>query len=258
MSNLTLVPKGAQSLDRGWTLAAIEAELDCIASMPDHKVNKSGSSFSVSLIKLASVIKGTGSPHVKPSRVLDQVKYTCRVYPWLAGREIDRQWKRALQRAVPRYRDPRLEPQLKQRGAGYASYHLGRCHAIVHDESFVVAIDYPRSLTLKKFDLNNARFSDTRLLRPEWADPIRLLVRDVFLCYLAHVTYDSVSICRSGAAVRVARSWPDSVEIGINFRKPYNESFADVIAVLEFFFSSYVVHEMTTPHGHECWLRLKF
>lgn len=83
-----------------WAAAAIDAELGEIATLTQHNINKPGSPFFVSLLKLASVVKGS---HVSEFETLTAVKRTCCKHEWIPQREIDYQWQRAYKTAVPRH-----------------------------------------------------------------------------------------------------------------------------------------------------------
>ncbi len=89
--------------DHAWAAAAIEQELLQLETLPDKKINKPGSPFSISLLKIASITKGSGNG-MTPDESLNKIKFAVRAHTWLQTREIDRQWKRAMDKATPRYR----------------------------------------------------------------------------------------------------------------------------------------------------------
>ena len=101
--------------DRRWSETAVQRELEKLAALPLENINKSGSAFSLGLLRIAAVVKGSGREYLKIDDVRDNIERYVRHYPWIAPREIQRQWRRAYKTAVPRYRDGLT------RGAGIAS-----------------------------------------------------------------------------------------------------------------------------------------
>ena len=102
-------PPTAQSLaevrDYRWTSTAIQGELETLASLPEgESINKPDSLFFASLLRIAAITKGTGRTHVSISQVLEDIKTSCQLYPWLKEKEIERQWKNAYNLANARYR----------------------------------------------------------------------------------------------------------------------------------------------------------
>lgn len=99
----TTSARGACSADSDldkWAAAAIDAELGEIATLTQHNINKPGSPFFVSLLKIASVVKGS---HASEYETLTAVKRTCSKHEWIPQREIEYQWQRAYKTAVPRH-----------------------------------------------------------------------------------------------------------------------------------------------------------
>lgn len=95
-------PRGACSAppkNEKWARSAVEQELNELATMPAHNINKPGSPFFVSLLKLASIVKGS---HLSQVEVKTAVSRTCCVHPWIPQREIGYQWDRAYETAVSR------------------------------------------------------------------------------------------------------------------------------------------------------------
>lgn len=90
-----------EDLDRQWAAAAIDAELKVLASLPDENINKPGSTFSVCLLKIASVLKGSGRSHFSTVETVDRIKAAC---PDIREKEVERQWRRAYDKAQPRLR----------------------------------------------------------------------------------------------------------------------------------------------------------
>lgn len=97
-------------LDRLWTESAIESELKQLANLPEQNINKPGSVFSICLLKLASIAKGSGARHVGTDSLRVSIHAACPDY--IKPKEIDRQWQRALKVATPRYRKAEPEPTL--------------------------------------------------------------------------------------------------------------------------------------------------
>jgi hypothetical protein len=93
----------AVDLDRLWSESAMADEYTQLANLPAQKVQKPGSVFSVTLLKIASIIKGSGR-HVSPDQALAKIISICGS-PSLPNREIERQWKRAYAKANARFRD---------------------------------------------------------------------------------------------------------------------------------------------------------
>lgn len=99
-----------------WANTAINNELKILSSLPPEKVQKPGSQFSLSLLKIASIVKGEGS---NPDQMLAKIQQVCGS-PSLPNREIERQWKRAWAKATPR------QPNGHANGA--ASFPAGNHH----------------------------------------------------------------------------------------------------------------------------------
>lgn len=115
-------PDGAD-LDRAWAEKAVEEELKQLRNLPEENINKPGSTFSISLLKLASVVKGGGRRYFTGDELLAQVVASC---PQFKEKEIRRQWQRAYNKAEPRQRAPgqdrrRPRPQPSSNGAGPAT-----------------------------------------------------------------------------------------------------------------------------------------
>ena len=49
------------------------------------------------------LLTAPGRHFIKPQEAFSQIEKACQIYPWLKPQEIQRQWQRALKRAVPRY-----------------------------------------------------------------------------------------------------------------------------------------------------------
>ena len=86
-----------------WANAALDNELQAIREMPTHNVNKPGSPFFVSLLKIASIVRAGYVPrHVAETAV----RGACSLHDWIPPKEIEYQWRRALKRARPRHPAP--------------------------------------------------------------------------------------------------------------------------------------------------------
>lgn len=95
-------------LNNMWAERAIDNELSEIHMMAKvENINKTGSGFSLSLLKIASIVKGS---EITDLEALNSIKRACAAYTWIPQKEIDRQWKRAYQKARPRY--PNLQNRL--------------------------------------------------------------------------------------------------------------------------------------------------
>ena len=91
--------------DQRWTETAVAGELQKLGNLPDEEnINKSDSNFFACLLKIAAIVKGTGSAFLSPDEVLSQIQNTCSQYAWLKEKEIKRQWKNAYKMANPRFR----------------------------------------------------------------------------------------------------------------------------------------------------------
>ncbi len=95
---------GLSGLPSSWAISAMNQELTILADLPKkeqgRKIGKPHSLFSICLLKIASVCKGDGTSQ---SHALEAIKGACSSYLWLRDIEIERQFKRAWKRAMPRY-----------------------------------------------------------------------------------------------------------------------------------------------------------
>ena len=82
-----------------WATTAIDAELRKLTNLPEENINKPGSVFSVSLLKIASVVKGNGG--ISHDKTIQAIIAACNGHG-IAEKEIYRQWNRALKTARPR------------------------------------------------------------------------------------------------------------------------------------------------------------
>ena len=86
-----------------WAQTAIQNELNTLANLPEERVQKPGSVFSVSLLKIASVAKGA---KLAPSDILNQIQAVVAPHSFIGpnvAAETERQWKNAWNHAIPRY-----------------------------------------------------------------------------------------------------------------------------------------------------------
>lgn len=97
----------AADLDRMWAETAMQLELKKLGNLPDENINKPGSTFSICLLKLASIVKGSGSSHFFQNEVLQMIIKAAPSY--IKEKEITRQWNRAYKVAKPRFRKPDLD-----------------------------------------------------------------------------------------------------------------------------------------------------
>jgi hypothetical protein len=91
--------------DQRWTETAVAGELQKLGNLPEgENINKSDSIFFACLLKIAAIVKGTGSAFVSSDEALSQIQNSCSQYAWLKEKEIKRQWKNAYKMANPRFR----------------------------------------------------------------------------------------------------------------------------------------------------------
>lgn len=94
---------GLSGLPSSWAISAMNKELAILADLPKkeqgRKIGKPNSLFSVCLLKIASICKGDG---IDQQEAITAVKDACSSYLWLRDSEINRQFTRAWQRAIPR------------------------------------------------------------------------------------------------------------------------------------------------------------
>jgi hypothetical protein len=83
-----------------WAETAVTNELSALANLPKQNINKPGSPFYVSLLKIASIVKGG---YLQEYAALNGIKRACAALTWIPQKEIDYQWRRAYQRAEPRH-----------------------------------------------------------------------------------------------------------------------------------------------------------
>ena len=86
-----------------WADKAIDNELSTLAKMPDGtNINKPGNSIFISMLKIASIVRGG---YVPEHEALNCVKKSLCTFTFahIPPKEIDYQWQRAMQRAKPRH-----------------------------------------------------------------------------------------------------------------------------------------------------------
>lgn len=91
---------------RAWAEAAINHELDNLSRIGDETIQKPGSQFSISLLKLASIIKGGGREYITADELIRKIQQAVATRPDITEKEIRRQWKRAHAKAEPRLPQP--------------------------------------------------------------------------------------------------------------------------------------------------------
>ena len=85
-----------------WSLTALAAELRELEVLPPHKVGVSGSPYSVSIFKIASIVNGAGRSYLPTGLVFQSIQQaSCRL--GIKEREALRVWRRALRNAKPRF-----------------------------------------------------------------------------------------------------------------------------------------------------------
>ena len=92
--------------ETAWCKTAIDNELQNIERLSGQskppKLTKPDSPITLCMLKIASVVKGCS---LNPNEAYTRILYAMRSHPSSSKpREIDYQWKRCMQRAIPRYR----------------------------------------------------------------------------------------------------------------------------------------------------------
>lgn len=85
-----------------WAIQAITSELRQLETMPDHKVGKPGSPYSICLIKIASIVKGAGAGNINMTGLLEMVQEKSK-HLHVPERESMRMFNRAMKNAIPRF-----------------------------------------------------------------------------------------------------------------------------------------------------------
>ena len=84
-----------------WANSAIDSELSTLAKMPEGtNVNKPGNPIFVSMLKIASIVRGG---YVPEHEALNSVKKSLCTFAHIPQEEIDYQWKRVMRIAKPRH-----------------------------------------------------------------------------------------------------------------------------------------------------------
>lgn len=99
-----------QERDALWAKQAINAELARIATCHDDNPHRPDSEYWKALIRIASIVKGTGKPHFQPTRIVSEIHRQSPSSLRLKGnrqKDIDYLWSRAFNAAKPRYRGNR-------------------------------------------------------------------------------------------------------------------------------------------------------
>lgn len=93
--------------DRLWASAAIDAEIEAIRRCGKESANNPNSDWWRSVIRIASVMKGSGRHYIAPEHIRQRLHlHTPRHIRFKSGREkgINYLWGRAMNKAYPRYR----------------------------------------------------------------------------------------------------------------------------------------------------------
>lgn len=128
--------KSSNDLDRLWADTAIDGELSAIATMPEGtNINKPGSLLFISLLKIASIVKGGYLPE---HEALNSIKRSCAAFTWIPQKEIDYQWKRAYQKSEPRHRiEQNSTPTTQQKQLAPTRYQITQ-HDLVTGKTIVL------------------------------------------------------------------------------------------------------------------------
>jgi len=84
-----------------WAIKSIGGEILDLKKMEPHKIGKPGSPYSISILKIASILRGAGKdliPEQVFSSITDATKHL-----FIKEREARRIFERALRNAKPRY-----------------------------------------------------------------------------------------------------------------------------------------------------------
>jgi len=84
-----------------WAIKAISSEILELRSQPIHKIGKPGSPYSISILKIASILRGAGKDLI-PDQVFSSVT-DATAHMFIKEREAKRIFDRALRIAKPRY-----------------------------------------------------------------------------------------------------------------------------------------------------------
>jgi len=98
--------------DKQWAVAAIRGELDQIARCADESAHKPNSEWWRSVVRIASILKGSGKAHIAPGRVRAAIHRETPPHVFFKGQRektIDYLFGRAMNRAHPRYRIKEIE-----------------------------------------------------------------------------------------------------------------------------------------------------
>lgn len=93
--------------DRQWAIAAVQRELEAISRLHGDNPHRPDSEFWKSLIRIASVLKGSGRAHIPPARVKTAVLREAPHNLKTKGnreRDLEYLFGRAMNQARPRYR----------------------------------------------------------------------------------------------------------------------------------------------------------
>lgn len=88
--------------DYSWAITALGQELQAMEQIEDGKVGKPGSPYSISLLKIASIIKGAGAGYL-PAGICYHSMRQATQHLGVSEREAMRMFGRAMKNARPRF-----------------------------------------------------------------------------------------------------------------------------------------------------------
>jgi len=115
-----------------WANTAIDSELSALENIPEGtNVNKPGNDIFVSMLKIASIVRGG---HVPEHEALNGVKKSLCAFTWILQKEIDYQWGRAMDRAKPRHpKEQNRLPTAKLKPANEPRYQITEYDLTTHE-----------------------------------------------------------------------------------------------------------------------------
>lgn len=84
-----------------WSLKALGKEIANMRNMPDHKIGRPASPYSIAILKCASILKGAGR-EIVPEQCFENIR-SATEHLHVPEREARRMFKRAMKVASPRY-----------------------------------------------------------------------------------------------------------------------------------------------------------
>lgn len=185
-----------------WADRAIDSELSTLAKMPDGtNVNKPGNPIFVSMLKIASIVRGG---YVPEHEALNSVKKALCTFAHIPQKEIDYQWKRVMRIAKPRHPNEqnRLPKQTKKTDTG------------------------PR-WQITEYDLTTYKMRVLRELSPKTA----VKARDMAEQIKAYVLHGEISK-KSNMTIHMVNIWHGTGKVDLILTFPrYTLALADCVAV---------------------------